>query len=102
MMYSSSVMQGGHGIFALLHGVFSFLTLIGVFFLVVWAIKHLPAQKLRDVGMWLFSVGVVGILLLTALTVSAQIELGGNNGMMKRGMIRNGMMQGGMMWDDDR
>jgi len=85
-------MQGGYGIFLLLRGLFNVFTVIGVLFLVVWAIKHLPAQKLKEVGLWLLAVGVVGTLLLTSLAISARMELGGD-GMMKKA---------GMMWDDDR
>ncbi|MBI2636274.1 hypothetical protein HYW84_03030 [Candidatus Peregrinibacteria bacterium] len=106
MMYSPFILKGGHGIFPLLHGLFHFFAVIGVLLLVAWAIKHLPAQKLKEVGLWLFAVGVVGALLLTALTISARMEFGDNGvelGLMKQGMMRSRMMQqGGMMWGNDR
>lgn len=89
MMYPLSLMQGGYGIFLLLRGLFNLFTAIGVLFLVVWAIKHLPGQKLKEVGLWMLAVGIVGAFLLTALSISARMELGGS-GMMK---------QAGMMWE---
>ncbi len=72
------VMHGGMPshfmIFLLLHSIFCVLVALGVLLFVIWAVKHLPAQKLLHLATWLFTAGFVGMVMLVAMNELAEHE----------------------------
>lgn len=93
MMYPLA--PGGLGIFFLLRSLFSLSAFVGFIFLLGWTIKYLPDKKLRQLSLWLLTVGIVGAIFMSFFAYKLHA---GVAGMMDGG----GMMRGGgMMWDDD-
>lgn len=43
--------------------------LVGVIFLVVWAVKHLTADQLKRAGLWCVLAGIMLLLLSTVVSV---------------------------------
>ena len=88
MMYSSFPHGGVLGIFLLLRGIFSISAVAGAVFLFAWTIKHLPAQKLKHLALWLLAVGIVGVIFMSFFS----FKMGGGFGPRKM-MRGDGMMQ---------
>lgn len=84
-------MYGGFALFVVLRPIFGLMTLIGIILLVAWAIKHLPAQKAKNLGLWLLAVGVVGTILMVTLPILAGMH--GGWGMKGPGMYKGEMMR---------
>ena len=84
-------LYGGFALFVVLRPIFGMMALIGIVLLVAWAIKHLPAQKAKNLGLWLLAVGVVGTILMVTLPLFA-----GMHGSWKM-MGGDGRYRGGMM-----
>jgi hypothetical protein len=64
MMYSMMGSGFGPGAFGSLG---SLAILVGIIFLVVWAIKHLPPDQLKRAGLWCL-LGGLALLLLGAVS----------------------------------
>ena len=87
------------GLLMILHGLFAICALLGAALLFAWAIKHLSAQKLKHLGVWLLSMGIVGALL-TMVLASGTYGMGGHRGMKGSWGTMDGkgrMMQG---WEE--
>ena len=99
-MMQPSIIHSGFrpelGMLFLVHGLAAAAAALGAFLLVVWAIKYLPAQKLKQLGLWFFGAGVVVCIVTLALLTFAGHNRG-EWGMMDRGGF--GDRRGMMGWD---
>ncbi len=86
--------HSGPGLFLALPALFSVMALIGLLLFLVWAVKHLPSDKLVHLAAWLFGAGVVGMVMIIGLRGFAMHE-----GLM-RGGDRGSMMRGYQDFDD--
>ena len=56
-------MPAGFVAFGLVNGVFGFLFAAGIVLLFMWAWKHMSGAQMKQWGMWLAVIGVIGMLL---------------------------------------
>ena len=93
------------GIFAALRALCTLFTVVGGVVLLAWSVKHLPGQKLKEVGVWFVGIGIVGTMLLTAMAFSASTEFGSNMMIKADSMVKRGgtmMRTGGGLWNSGR
>jgi hypothetical protein len=48
-----------------LHGLFMLAALVGLIFLIIYAVKHLSRDHMKSLIIWLLAVGLVGALFTT-------------------------------------
>ena len=91
------------GVVGILHGLFALSFALGVLLLFIWAIRHLSAQKMKSVALWMIGIGFVGCILTIGLWQMTGERWERGQGMMDReGNFKEGRwMMGGRQdqWD---
>lgn len=91
MTYNMMGYAGGMPFFPFF-GLGNLITLIGVVLLIAWAIHHLPAPKLKIVGLWFVGIGLLLSLLTGLLLMPYGAPIRGNGLYNNSGNFRRNMM----------